>query len=64
VGRGVKVQIRVLLNNLQVKPHLVLYCLQVEEMLVRRKKTELLEKYTSETLQQQAEESKALMGYS
>ena len=25
---------------------------------------ELLEKYTSETLQQQAEESKALMGYS
>ena len=35
-GGGVKVQIRVLL---QVKPYHVLYCLQVEEMLVRRKKT-------------------------
>lgn len=37
---------------------------QVEEMLVRRKKMELLETYASETLIQQGEEAKTLLGYS
>lgn len=37
---------------------------EVEEMLIRRKKRELLEQYTSEALMQQGEEAKALLGYS
>ncbi|XP_003388122.1 PREDICTED: pre-mRNA-splicing factor ISY1 homolog [Amphimedon queenslandica] len=35
---------------------------EIEEMLVRRRKKELLEKYTSEMLVQQSETSKALLG--
>jgi len=35
---------------------------EVEEMLVQRKKMELLEKYASETLMQQSQEAKALLG--
>lgn len=35
---------------------------EVEEMLVQRKKMELLEKYASETLIQQSQEAKALLG--
>ncbi|XP_041457678.1 pre-mRNA-splicing factor ISY1 homolog [Lytechinus pictus] len=35
---------------------------EVEEALLRRKKMELLEKYASETLQQQGSEAKTLMG--
>lgn len=35
----------------------------IEDMLIRRRKKELLEKYTSKTLVQQAEESKALLGF-
>ncbi|XP_064399821.1 pre-mRNA-splicing factor ISY1 homolog [Halichondria panicea] len=36
---------------------------QVEEMLVRRKKMELLSTYVTESLQAQGEEAKALLGY-
>ena len=36
---------------------------QIEEALVRRKKMELLQKYTSETLQAQSEEARRLLGY-
>lgn len=35
----------------------------VEEALVRRKKMELLEKYASESLLQQSQEARTLMGY-
>ena len=35
---------------------------QIEEALVRRKKMELLQKYTSETLQAQSEEARRLLG--
>ena len=34
----------------------------VEEMLVQRKKQELLEKYASDTLQQQSQDAKTLLG--
>lgn len=37
---------------------------EIEEMLVRRRKKELLEKYTSEMLVQQSENSKVLLGLS
>ncbi|XP_032505329.1 pre-mRNA-splicing factor ISY1 homolog isoform X2 [Orcinus orca] len=36
---------------------------EIEEALVRRKKMELLQKYTSETLQAQSEEARRLLGY-
>ncbi|KAL5515172.1 hypothetical protein EMCRGX_G000302 [Ephydatia muelleri] len=36
---------------------------EIEEMLVRRKKMELLEKYATEALVHQEEEAKALLGY-
>ena len=35
---------------------------QVEDAIMRRKKQELLEKYASEALIQQSEESRALLG--
>jgi len=35
---------------------------QIEEALVRRKKQELLERYASDALQTQVEESKKLVG--
>lgn len=35
---------------------------EIEEALVRRKKMELLQKYTSETLQAQSEEARRLLG--
>lgn len=41
----------------------LLWCPQIEEALVRRKKMELLQKYASETLQAQSEEAKRLLGY-
>jgi len=42
----------------------VICCLfvQVEEALIRRKKQELLERYASDALQTQVEESKKLVG--
>ena len=36
--------------------------MQIEEALVRRKKQELLERYASDALQTQVEESKKLVG--
>lgn len=36
---------------------------QIEEALVRRKKTELLQRYASETLQAQSEDARRLLGY-
>lgn len=35
---------------------------EIEEALVRRKKMELLQKYTSETLRAQSEEARRLLG--
>ena len=49
------------------EPHIshismALFCLQIEEALLERKKRELLQKYTSDTLQAEEDESKELMG--
>ena len=38
------------------------HCLQIEEALLERKKRELLQKYTSDSLQAEEDESKELMG--
>eukprot|EP00731_Ephydatia_muelleri_P000229 Em0001g229a len=57
-GDGEEEKAESLTNHLEVPSQK-----EIEEMLVRRKKMELLEKYATEALVHQEEEAKALLGY-